>query len=187
MRESLRGGARVPVSSSSLVLGGSLLRHHGRGDDAADPTGSSHAMWSRAVARSISSAGAPSRSRCRMNTPPGRSIEPGVAEGVHGRRDAIVQILQVALGFRDQHHQVDGHPAAVPVAMRGEQLAERRQALRGIDRREQDRPVPGDPVRPQQRLGAAVLAQLGLRRAERRVAVEKMAGPAPGTRRHRSA
>ena len=60
--------------------------------------------------------------------------------------------------------------------MGGEELSQRRQSILRVDRGEYNRPIAGDALCPEHRLRAMVLAQLVLRRPQRRVSEEEVTG-----------
>ena len=93
-----------------------------------------------------------------------------------GRRDLGLEVGLVGGRMGVEDDEVHGHAAALPVPVRGENLAQRRDSLGGADRRQDDRPIAGDSMGPEPRLGAPVLLEFGLGCPGGRVAEIEVAG-----------
>ena len=96
---------------------------------------------------------------------------------IHRRDDLVVQLLQITGVARIQDDDVHRHAAAPPVAVRGQQLTQRRQAGLRVDRREHDRPITRDAVGPEMQPRAAIAPQI-VGRGARSAGYEKKRWPA---------
>jgi hypothetical protein len=86
----------------------------------------------------------------------------------------VAQLLHVGRGMHVEDHQIAGDPFQPPVVVRPQQLPDARHSHRRLDRRQQDRPVAGDPQSPESILAELVLFDRALRRAKPRMRKHQM-------------